>query len=193
MNVVMPSGMAVLTTLLALSCAALASDATGADRPADRPMVLAQQLPQLQPALPPSLTPRTGRRGSARSALDPLAPPPLPKDPLAKQDEAIRRALQDPATRAGLPPNAPIAPPPAAAPTTALPTQVERLDRDRDGRISRDEYFRGRNRIPPAGFATDTRQRIFEQRLDTQFKQLDLNHDGTLTPDELEASPKARF
>lgn len=189
----MLSAAAVLVAGFGLACNAAAAERGGATL-ADRPIELAQQMPQLQPALPPSLTPRTNRRGRARSPVDPLAPPPLPADPMAKQDEAIRRALQDPALRAGLPPNAPIAPPSnAAPPATGLPTQAERLDRDRDGRITRDEYFRGRDRVPSAGLATDTRQRILQQRLDTQFKQLDQNHDGAITPDELQANPNSRF
>ena len=189
----MLSAAAVLVAGLGLVCEAAAAE-RGVAPMADRPIEMAQQMPQLQPALPPSLTPRTNRRGRARSPVDPLAPPPIPADPMAKQDEAIRRALQDPALRAGLPPNATIAPPAdAAAPATTLPTQVERLDRDRDGRITRDEYFRGRDRVPSAGLATDTRQRILQQRLDTQFKQLDQNHDGAITPDELQANPNSRF
>jgi hypothetical protein len=184
---------AVLVAALGLACNAAAAE-RGRATLADRTVELAQQMPQLQPALPPSLTPRAGRRGLSRSPVDPLAPPPIPADPMAKQDEAIRRALQDPALRAGLPPNAPIAPPSnAAPPATGLPTQADRLDRDRDGRITRDEYFRGRERVPPAGLTTDTRQRILQQRLDTQFKQLDQNHDGAITPDELQANPNSRF
>jgi hypothetical protein len=165
------------------------------ERSPAHPIVLAQQRPQLQPALPPDLMPRThGRRGRSSGALDPLGPPPLPPDPMQKQDDAIRRALSDPALRAGLPPNAKLTPPPETAPsTTTLPDRFQPLDRDRDGRITRDEYMRGRDRIPPASFATDTRQQIMRQRLDSQFRQADHNRDGAITPDELQDNVSPRF
>lgn len=161
---------------------------------AEAPIVLAQQMPQLQPAFPPDVMPRSSRGGRSSSAYGPLGPPPFPADPMRKQDDAIRRALSDPALRAGLPPNARFAPPPAPATSaTAFPGQFQRLDRNGDGRITRDEYMRARDRTPPASFTTGTRQQIMQQRLNSQFRDTDQNGDGAITPDELQNNVNPRF
>ena len=193
----MKAGMLSAAALLAAGLglgSGSAAQAAGQPSAAGMPIVLAQQMPQLQPAFPPNLMPRSSRRSRSSSALDPLGPPPLPPDPLQKQDDAIRRALSDPALRAGLPPNAKLAPPPEPdSPTTAFPDQFQRLDRNGDGRITRDEYMRGRDRTPPASFTTGTRQQIMQQRLDSQFRETDQNGDGAITPDELQNNVNPRF
>jgi len=60
-----------------------------------------------------------------------------------------------------------------------------RADTDRDGRISLQEWIAWRNAHPrPGGGGVDPNR---------QFQHLDLNHDGYLTPDELDAMAARRY
>lgn len=186
----MVSAAAVLAVGLGIATGAAAGQASAPEQP----IVVAQQMPQLQPVFPPDVMPRSSRGSRSSNTYGPLGPPPFSADPMKKQDDAIRRALSDPALRAGLPPNPRFAPPPATAPTTPrFPEQYQALDRNGDGRITRDEYMRSRERVPPASFTTGTRERIMQERLNSQFRETDQNGDGVITPNELQNNVNPRF
>ncbi len=69
---------------------------------------------------------------------------------------------------------------------------VDRLDVDADGLVSRDEYVRGNDRLPPIGTGP-ARQRGYRQRLKSQFGYADQNGDGKVSPQELQSVRGARF
>jgi hypothetical protein len=85
------------------------------------------------------------------------------------------------------------------APRTAQPSAptfdpgVSRLDADGDGLVSRDEYVQGNNRQFAIGGANPTRQRVYRQRLNSQFGYADQNRDGKVSPQELQSVRGARF
>lgn len=159
---------------------------------AEPPLLLAQDAWRGPSPLPGDRAPRRG--GQLR---DPLAPPPITlPDPLAERDRAIKRLFGDPGRRVGLPPQPNLNQPGEAAPPPAeltLPTEVQRLDRNHDGAVSRDEYFRGRTRMVPVGPAGDARQRQLQERLDSRFRDADRDRSGTVTPQELDQYGSPRF
>ena len=112
----------------------------------------------------------------------------LNRDPLAKINK-------DPLARLGFGshvklPSAPVAP---TAPAPAFDPGVARLDSDNDGAVSRDEYVRGNDRQFGTGGAGSARQRVFRERLSSQFGNADLNRDGKVSPEELQSIPGTRF
>ena len=64
------------------------------------------------------------------------------------------------------------------------------LDSDRDGFISRQEYFSGRSSVT---FAGQARRRAALRRLDSRFRDADRNRDGRVSAGELEGLGNARF
>jgi hypothetical protein len=112
----------------------------------------------------------------------------LNRDPLAK----INR---DPLARLGFGghvklPQAPVAP---TAPAPAFDPGVARLDTNNDGAVSREEYVRGNDRQFGTGGAGSARQRLYRERLSSQFGNADLNRDGMVSPEELQGIPGTRF
>lgn len=111
----------------------------------------------------------------------------LNRDPMAK----INR---DPLARLGFGRHVRLPGEPKAAKPSA-PTfdpGVSRLDADGDGLVSRDEYVRGNDRLPPIGTGP-ARQRGYRQRLKSQFGYADQNGDGKVSPQELQSVRGARF
>jgi hypothetical protein len=111
----------------------------------------------------------------------------LNRDPMAK----INR---DPLARLGFGRHVRLPGEPKAAKPSA-PTfdpGVSRLDADGDGLVSRDEYVRGNDRLPPIGTGP-ARQRGYRQRLKSQFGYADQNGDGKASPQELQSVRGARF
>ena len=70
---------------------------------------------------------------------------------------------------------------------------VSPLDTDGDGAVTRQEYFGARARFVPSGRQSIARARRASERLVTQFRALDANRDGLVTPDETALYPDARF
>lgn len=119
-----------------------------------------------------------------------------PRLPDTGTDEALRKINKDPLARLGY---EPMQPPPAAPENTApeelgfTAPGVARLDSDRDGSISREEYFRGRDRTFMAPDENPTRRRVYLERLDSRFRYADRDNDGQVSPAELGEIPNARF
>lgn len=142
-----------------------------------------------------------------RGYKDPLAPKASPADkrlkkffnrgvPQTKADRAARRLFQDPLRKLGLPENRLNNPNPSTAPGATVPVfepGVARLDADRDGSVSRTEYFQGRTRLVSPGRNAGQRTRSHRRRLDSRFRQADVNGDGMVSPAELKARGGARF
>lgn len=182
-----PEGLHMRLTLGAVAIATLLGDISGAvaDRPVPAgPIVVTQDAWRTLPPLPGD---RPRRGGQAR---DPLAPPPISiPDPLADRDRALKRMFEDPGRRLGLPAQPNLNVPSEAAlppPELNLPPELQRLDRNRDGAVSRDEYMRGHNRMVPAGPAGEARQRQIQERLDSRFREADRDRSGSVTPLELQ-------
>lgn len=142
-----------------------------------------------------------------RGYKDPLAPKTSPVDrrinkflnrgvPQTRTDRAVRRLFNDPLRKLGLPENRLNDPKSPTAPSVTAPQfdpGVARLDVDRDGSVSRTEYFRGRSRLVSPGRNADRRTRSHQRRLESRFRQADGNRDGVVSPAELKARGGARF
>lgn len=70
---------------------------------------------------------------------------------------------------------------------------MPRLDANRDGFVSRDEYFAGRQRGPTAGNQGTMRHVERYRRLDSRFRAADRDRDGRLTAEEIDAMQGRRF
>ena len=116
-------------------------------------------------------------------------------NPQTETDKATGRIYDDPMRRLGLPENRIFeqnAPETTSAPPTLQPGVVE-MDRDKNGAISREEYFQGRGRFMTPQQRGSSRGRRAVNRLDSQFRNADRNRDGIVTPEELEQSGGGRF
>lgn len=70
---------------------------------------------------------------------------------------------------------------------------IPQLDTNRDGVVSRDEYFTGRQRPATAGAQGTTRHVRRMQRLNSRFRAADSNRDGRLSGPEIDAMKGRRF
>ena len=68
-----------------------------------------------------------------------------------------------------------------------------RLDSNRDGFISRGEYMSGRSRPARARTYGTARQHARQTRLNSRFRNADLNRDGRLSTAELQSVRNRRF
>ena len=110
-------------------------------------------------------------------------------EPQRDVDRALQRLYGDPLhNKLGLPENRLEDPHAPAAPTapSRFDPGTSRLDSDRDGAISRQEYFQGNTRAITPGFRGEQRHRQGQERLDSQFRNADRNRDGKVTPAELQ-------
>ena len=115
--------------------------------------------------------------------------------PSTTTDRVLRRINRDPMARLGYEENRP---PPTASQDAApaVPTfepGISQLDTNLDGSVSRDEYFRGRDRSFGISDKTPTRRRVYLQKLDSRFGYADQNGDGKVSAEELSSVPGARF
>jgi len=117
-------------------------------------------------------------------------------NPQSDVDKAKSSLYRDPGKAIGLPKNPIIHPTsptaPAVAPVTLDPA-LSALDSDGNGSISRKEYLQGRTRIMSPGVRTNRLSQRQAQRLKSQFRRTDLNRDGVVTAEELQASGGGRF
>jgi hypothetical protein len=151
----------------------------------------------------------------AASAQAPGQPTPFPVDRQIERytrqqtlPDPIRdreRAEQERLKRLGLPVYEPAKPAagaksrpgdPAAVSAPAVPTfdpQYQRLDRNRDGGLSRQEYVNSRMRAMPPQFRNTWREREYRDRVNAQYRAINRNTDRRITPDELQGLPGARY
>lgn len=116
-------------------------------------------------------------------------------DPHARLKLALRKLYADPMLRLGYSAN-PSAMPKAEAPALKVPPVFDiyiGMDGNRDGAISRTEYFAARLRFLPAGRKGDARRRAQMARLKSRFRGVDLDNDGRITAQELESLVNLRF
>jgi len=115
--------------------------------------------------------------------------------PSTTTDRVLRRLNRDPMARLGYEANRP----PPSAPQSTVPVGptfepgVSQLDTNLDGSVSRDEYFRGRDRRFAIGDKSPTRRRVYLQKLDSRFGYADQDGNGKVSPEELSTVPGARF
>lgn len=119
---------------------------------------------------------------------------------LDRQSALLRRFYRDPLVALGLPANRPSTPtesetgaPAAMTMPTAFAPGIDLLDSNRDGVITRREYFRGRSRLVPVVLRGSGRARRATERLIAQFRAMDANRDGRVTITEAGIFPNARF
>lgn len=65
--------------------------------------------------------------------------------------------------------------------------RYSRLDSDRNGSISRQEYMAGRARTSRNGVAGNSKQRRYKSRLNNSFRAADSNRDGKISASEIGA------
>jgi len=118
-------------------------------------------------------------------------------NPQEEVDRATKRLYEDPLHRLGEPENRALDPntPQGTAnvPPLTLQPGVLELDRDNDGSVSREEYFLGRGRSMSPQDRYGSRGRRIMERLDSQFRNVDRNRDGKVTPEELRQNGGGRF
>jgi hypothetical protein len=117
-------------------------------------------------------------------------------NPQRETDKATGRLFGDPLHRLGEPENKPFSPHAPTGPGTAPPTLrpgVAELDRDNSGTITREEYFRGRTPFMTPQDRIGSRGRRTMDRLNSQFRDLDRNRDGIVTPEEVQQGGGSRF
>lgn len=66
-------------------------------------------------------------------------------------------------------------------------------DRNGDGAVTREEYFANQRRELGVGAGSASRQQRGLRRLDSQFRNADIDHDGKVTARELNSLPCARI
>jgi hypothetical protein len=122
-------------------------------------------------------------------------------DPIRDRERAEQERLK----RLGLPVYEPAKPgagtksrpgDPGAVSAPAAPTfdpQYQRLDRNRDGGLSRQEYVNSRMRAMPPQLKGTWREREYRDRVNAQYRALNRNTDRRITPDELQRLPGARY
>jgi hypothetical protein len=110
--------------------------------------------------------------------------------------DALRKLRRDPLAKLGLPTNqgalrqeAPQTVEPTFSPFTAG------YDRDGDGAVTREEYLSSQRRHfgPGGGGGSARRYQRSLNRLNSQFRNADIDRDGKVTAKELDSLPGARF
>lgn len=116
---------------------------------------------------------------------------------IPKVENPIDKRIQEGLRSLGLPAqpkldtsgeSAPLPEPPGLSQTV-----IPRLDTNRDGTVSRQEYLLGRQRPGTAGSQGTMRNVHRAQRLNSRFRAADRNRDGRLTGPEIDAMKGRRF
>lgn len=128
-------------------------------------------------------------QGDVDRALNPKLPE--YENPLEKR---IREGLET----VGLPPQPKLNPDSAGEEAPVVEpglseSVLPRLDTNRDGFVSRSEYFSGRQRNTVAGSQGTSRALARQRRFDSRFRGADRNGDGKLSPTEIDAMKGRRF
>jgi len=124
----------------------------------------------------------------ARRILQPSLP--QEENPLDRRiDEALKRLGLPPQPKLDITEDAQPLPLPPGLSATVLP----RLDRDRNGYVSRGEYFADRQRARVVGGRGTERYLHRQQRFDSRFRRADRNGDGRLSATEIDAMEGRRF
>jgi hypothetical protein len=108
--------------------------------------------------------------------------------------EALRKLRRDPLAKLGLPTNQGVLrqETPKIVEPTFSPFAAGH-DRDGDGAVTREEYFSSQRRhFAPVGGSATRRQRALN-RLNSQFRNADIDRDGKVTAKELNSLPGVRF
>lgn len=143
----------------------------------------------------------------AVTAVAQTQPPPLPwekraqeflRPKLPSQENPVEKQFQENLRRLGLPRQPALggnrgqtraaAPPPGLSSTI-----IPRMDANRDGFVSRNEYFTNRSRGRQAGDMGMRRYMQRQERLDSRFRAADSNGDGRLSDTEIDAVRDVRF
>lgn len=123
---------------------------------------------------------------------NPLFRPYRPANPLASQQRRLQRGLR----ALGLPENPSPNPGTGSRGTPSAPldlTAYERLDPNRDGTITRQEYFQNRLRSIPVGPRGERQRQRTLQRMIARFRGADTNRDGRVSVEELQSLRNPRF
>ena len=108
--------------------------------------------------------------------------------------DALRKLRRDPLAKLGLPANqAPLAEEALEIVKPMFSPFTGGDDRDRDGAVTREEYFSSQRRHFGPGRGSASRRQRSLSRLDSQFRNADIDRDGKVTAKELDSLPGVRF
>lgn len=133
-------------------------------------------------------------------------PPPFPwekgadnffRQGIPKIENPIDKRINEGLKRLGLPPQPKLditgETVPQEEPPGLSDTVLPRIDHNRNGFVSRDEYMRSRRRGLTAGARGIERYVRREQRFDARFRAADTNRDGRLSATEIDRMQGRRF
>ena len=116
---------------------------------------------------------------------------------LPKVDNPIDRNIKESLRKLGLPdqpsPDQGKEAEPEAEPPGLSQSVMPELDSNRDGYVSRSEYFSSRQRAPIVGNQGTQRSLQRRERVDSRFRAADTNRDGRLSPEEIDGMEGRRF
>ena len=112
-------------------------------------------------------------------------------------ENPIDKRINEGLRRLGLPPQPKLDITGEEIPQTEPPglsqTVLPRLDTNRDGYVSRQEYVSSRQRVGTVGRRGTQHHVHRNQRIDARFRAADRNRDGRLSPDEIDQIKGPRF
>ena len=116
---------------------------------------------------------------------------------IPRTENPLDRRIQDGLRKLGLPdqPQLDITKEtePEAEPPGLSQSVMPELDGNRDGYVSRGEYFSSRQRVPTVGNRGSERSLQRRDRIDSRFRAADRDRDGRLSPEEIDRMQDRRF